>query len=314
MQGTKIIVPRMLLTESYFTGNFAKANSWACTTLYPLLCFESRRQIQVVFIDFEKMPGITALHERIVESQEENPKHNAADPAYSGSVGAHMISPQSVCWRGEAELGAKEAKGARGRLADIRENNKKAARDGLREFETDHGYLLAEEEPTQTWSVEPKSLKQSKAPFRWNSMQLDHIDGEVVASDQAYTDMILDQGASLPSGTTWSDFIRLDSLVDKSEVPLSPDIQYTNTHTLTYQGEVVWKLRTDHFCCYEGTWGQSSSCVLMKSKGLLRLKIIHKGRKNCGKGWNSMETREYRLEDFVKKSGEARSNDFFNQN
>lgn len=162
-------------------------------------------------------------------------------------------------------------------------------------------------------SVEPLMTTQDRKPFVWDGAPPDEIDGEIVPSDQAYADMILDNGLTLPEGVVWADFITVESISDKFGDNMRGAFRYVNAHTIKYNGEPIWKLATEHSCNTNGTRGQSSSCILMKAKGILRVKIIHKGRNNVGSGWNSRETREYRVEDIIKKSGEARGRELSSQ-
>lgn len=84
---------------------------------------------------------------------------------------------------------------------------------------------------------------------------------------------------------------------------------HTSIHTLQYNGESIWKLETRRCFDVSGTWGQTSTCSLLREKGVLRLKLTHKGRKNMGQGWHSRETREYDLLEMIKESGLARCED-----
>jgi hypothetical protein len=159
-------------------------------------------------------------------------------------------------------------------------------------------------------SLEPVKVTKSRNPYRWKAVQCKEVDGEIIPSDQAYVDMILDHGSSLPRGSSWVDFLTLESLADKVTVG-DKQFCYVSTHTINYNGEPVWRLETRSSCDGKGTWGQSSSCTFNKGKEVLRVKIIHKGRKNLGQGWNSRETREYSLVDMIRESGEARQKEMF---
>jgi hypothetical protein len=161
-------------------------------------------------------------------------------------------------------------------------------------------------------SVQPSMITKDRDPFMWVGAPLGEIDGVIVPSDQAYTDMILDNGSTLPQGTGWSDFVTVESFSDKFCHDRSA-FRYVNSHTIKYNGEPIWKLETEHTCNTTGTRGQSSSCIYMKAKGILRVKITHKGRNNVGNGWNSRETREYQVADIIKESGEARGRALFSQ-
>lgn len=253
------------------------------------------------------MPGSPAVDESLCATMESSTYLGETHPL-NPAVEAHMISPRSVFSTDDLEKRATEAKDKRCKDANSREARKGAILDSLGKYQISDNYLSPADDllARNDWSVQPKTITRPRPPFRWNNMQLEHVDGEVVPSDQAYADTILDTECDLLAGTTWANYIEIQSFTDKSEVIVDDTVQYTNTHNVLYQGEKVWTLVTNHFCCKEGLWGQSSSCIYMRAKGVLRVKIVHKGRKASGDGWNSIETREYRVEDIIKKSGEAR--------
>jgi hypothetical protein len=140
----------------------------------------------------------------------------------------------------------------------------------------------------QNLSVQPSMITKDREPFTWNCAPSGEIDGVIVPSGQAYTDMILDNGSTLPEGTIWSDFVTVESFTDRFCDGVGM-VLYVNTRTIKYDGEPIWKLETEHTYNTSGTRGQSSSCILIKFKGILRVKIIHQGRNNIGSEWNSRE-------------------------
>jgi hypothetical protein len=135
------------------------------------------------------------------------------------------------------------------------------------------------------------------------------LDGEVIPSDQAYADIILDREideAYISSRCT------LESLFDKQTQGdgLGDEFTYQCTHTVLYKGEAVWKLKTISSCNRRGTRGQSSSCILKRQKGVVRVNVIHKGRHYHGGGRNVIEHREYSLIDIIRTSGQMREKEF----
>jgi len=154
-------------------------------------------------------------------------------------------------------------------------------------------------------------VARAKDPCRWRRSQCGDVEGDIVPSDQAYVDMILEKGSSLRPGSALADFVTMDSKTEKVPMDSVQSLSFLNSHTVAYRGEPIWKLETKSTCDMRGTAGQSSSCVLNKHRARLRVKITHKGRMNLGEGWNTREIREYKLEDMVKQSGEARERELF---
>jgi hypothetical protein len=197
---------------------------------------------------------------------------------------------------------------------NVKDGRKATILESLGNFEESQELSLFTEEPQRKLqrqdSLEPVNIKKGRKPYRWKKTQCQQVYGDVVPSDQAYVDMTLDKGDSLPPGSSWTDFLALDSLAYKiSNEDMS--FCYVSTHAVKYNGETIWRVETRSNFNGKGTWGQSSSCVMNISKGTLRFKLIHKGRKNLGQGWNSSETREYSLANMIKKSGEAREREMF---
>ena len=154
----------------------------------------------------------------------------------------------------------------------------------------------------------PQATPESRLPYHYRKNEDNtHLDGKIVPSDQAFSDMILDEGQALPKGSAWADFILVESLTDKvSNDSLNTSFSYVYTHTMRYNGEVIWIMETRSNCDKRGTSGESSSCSMSHREGLLRVNITHKGRQNLGQGWNTREKRELKLEDLIRQSGEAR--------
>jgi hypothetical protein len=131
------------------------------------------------------------------------------------------------------------------------------------------------------------------------------------ASDQAFVDAILlDSRASLTdeSFTRLIDARMIDMSSKRNHVEgtkKSMSVKYT--HGLFYKQELVFVIRTTSHCDAQGTWGQSSSCVLTDKH--LKIKITNKGRKADGSGWNARETRVYSLAGLIKQSAQARQNE-----
>jgi hypothetical protein len=209
---------------------------------------------------------------------------------------------------------ARIAKETRKLTTDARNGRKGAILESLGNFEIgdDFAQSFSEPPPVPNLLVQPSLITKDREPFRQNGAPSTEVDGVIVPSDQAYTDMVLDNGSTLPAGTVWADYVQVESFSDKFCDDLNA-VRYVNTHTIKYNGEALWKLVTEHSCNASGNRGQSSSCILMKAKGILRVKISHKGRNNKGSGWNSRETREYQVADIIKASGEARGRDLFAQ-
>jgi hypothetical protein len=139
------------------------------------------------------------------------------------------------------------------------------------------------------------------------------LDGKIFPSDQAFSDMILDEGQALPTGSVWADFIAVESLTDKVSNDSLNSFCYVYTHNMRYNGEIIWTLETRSNCDSKGIWGQSSSCTISRREELLRVKIVHKGRRNLGEGWNTREKREFKLADLIRQSGEARQKELMCQ-
>jgi hypothetical protein len=152
-------------------------------------------------------------------------------------------------------------------------------------------------------SVGPIKVTRDRKPFLWRKSLCVDIDGETIPSDNAYVDILLDERRDT------LDYVTLVSETIKTTERGGKVFAHTTFHTVQYNGESIWKLETRRCFDVSGTWGQTSNCILQKEKGILRVKLAHKGRKNMGQGWNSRETREYDLLDMIKESGEARKED-----
>ena len=199
---------------------------------------------------------------------------------------------------------ARQARDQRQRWHRNRTNQKDVIRESLCNFEdpVEIPIFNVIKESERRTSLEPVKVTKNRIPHRWKAAQYGDIDGEIFPSDQAYVDMILEHGSS----SSWVDFLTIESLSDRKSIS-DREFCHICTHTIKYNGEPVWKLETRSSCDGKGTWGQSSSCALNKSKGVFRVKFVHKGRQNLGQGWNSRETREYNLVDMIRESGEARA-------
>jgi hypothetical protein len=205
---------------------------------------------------------------------------------------------------------AKTAKNERQQVSKVKNDRKAAIQESLGIFhDTGEFPLFEDQRQEKMFSGEPFKVSKGRYPYRWETSQ---VDGEIIPSDQAYVDMVLDHGDTLPPGSFWADFVTLESLSNKTSNQ-DKSLSYVNINTIMYNGEPIWRLETQHSCNGKGTWGQSSSCTLMRVKGALRVKVIHKGRTNLGRGWNSRETREYNLTNMIKDSGEAREREVFGQ-
>jgi hypothetical protein len=152
-------------------------------------------------------------------------------------------------------------------------------------------------------SIHPIKVTRGRTPFIWRKSLCVDIDGETVPSDNAYVDMILEERYDA------LDYVTLVSETIKTTERGGQVFAHTTFHTVQYNGESIWKLETRRCFDVSGTWGQTSNCTVQKDQGILRVKLVHKGRKNMGQGWNSRETREYDLLDMIKESGEARKED-----
>jgi hypothetical protein len=159
-----------------------------------------------------------------------------------------------------------------------------------------------------------QATPKSRLPYYYrkneDNMQLD---GKIVPSDQAFSDMILEDGRTLPEGSVWADFIAVESLTDKVSDESHSSFSYVYTHTMRYNGETIWILETRSNCDKRGTWGQSSTCTLSHRDGLIRVNINYKGRRSLGQGWNTREKRELKLADLIRQSGEARQKELMCQ-
>ena len=125
------------------------------------------------------------------------------------------------------------------------------------------------------------------------------------ASDQAFVDVILDNGVSL-TDESFSRLIDVSSKRDHVE-DSKTSMSVKHTHGLFYKQELFFVLETTSHCDLRGTWGQSSSCVLTDQH--LKVNVTNKGRKADGSGWNARETRIYSLADLIKQSAQARQNE-----
>jgi hypothetical protein len=160
----------------------------------------------------------------------------------------------------------------------------------------------------------PQATPKNRVPYHYRKDEDNtHLDGRIVPSDQAFSDMILDDGQALPKGAVWADFIRVESLTDKVSDASLNSFSYVYTHTMRYSGEVIWILQTKSNCDNRGTWGESSSCTISHREGIIRVNITHKGRRNLGQGWNTREKRELKLADLIRQSGEARQKELMSQ-
>ena len=154
------------------------------------------------------------------------------------------------------------------------------------------------------------TLPQLGAQYRESESQreMEKIhDGEILPSDLAFGDMILDQGESLPEGTTFMDFVSVESTTDKKIDGRRKKVLTTvHSQILYYNAEPVWQFVTESHCDGLGTWGHSSTCVLNKAQDKVKIRITHKGRRNLGDGFNTREVREFTITDLIRQSGEAR--------
>ena len=165
---------------------------------------------------------------------------------------------------------------------------------------------LGKAPPLSPVSPKGRISSQRTNPYRIKSQGV-VVEGKIVPSDQAFIDMVLEKGESLPEGSQWIDFVTIESLTDKASDDANHSFAFIFTHTLRYNGEAIWTLETRSNCDGKGTWGQSSTCTLHRIRdGVLRVKIVHKGRTDLGDGWNTRENREYSLPDIIRQSGEAR--------
>jgi hypothetical protein len=160
----------------------------------------------------------------------------------------------------------------------------------------------------------PQATPTSRLPYHYRKDEDNNeLNGEIVPSDQAFSDMILEDGQALPEGSVWADFIAVESLTDKVSNDALASFSYIFTHTMRYNGEVIWVLKTTSNCDKQGTWGQSSTCTIRRREGNMRVNITHKGRRNLGEGWNTREKREFKLVDLIRQSGEARQKELMCQ-
>lgn len=140
-----------------------------------------------------------------------------------------------------------------------------------------------------------------RAQNLWRNSCTDTSSITTIASDQAFVDVILDDGKILEDES----FSRLIDVSSKrNPVPNTRSMHVKYTHGLFYKQELVFVLETTSHCDGRGTWGQSSSCAITGQH--LKVKITNKGRKADGSGWNARETRIYTLADLIKQSAEAR--------
>jgi hypothetical protein len=202
------------------------------------------------------------------------------------------------------------AKKKRAQKTNVKNGRKAVVLESLGNFRSSIELSSFNEEPHELEIMDPLEpvnvTKGPRNPYRWKETQCpQQVYGNVIPSDQAYVDMTLDKGESLPPGSSWVDFMTLESLADKI-CNEDKSFCYVSTHTVKFNDEAIWRVETRSNCNVKGTWGQSSSCIKCRVKGTLRFKLIHKGRKISGQGWNSRETREYNLTDMIRESGKAR--------
>jgi hypothetical protein len=131
---------------------------------------------------------------------------------------------------------------------------------------------------------------------------------QIIPSDQAYVDMILDQGASLVGDEElrWEDLVEVDTSSLKIRSSDNKEICLVVTHIVKYKDEPIWKLETKSSYGVSGSSGESAFCTFIKSRGVVRAKIIHKRRTCLGEGRNSTECRNHCILSMISESGVAR--------
>mmetsp|Transcript_4747 Transcript_4747/g.7401 ORF Transcript_4747/g.7401 Transcript_4747/m.7401 type:complete len:150 (-) Transcript_4747:626-1075(-) len=139
------------------------------------------------------------------------------------------------------------------------------------------------------------------------SQRVATIDSSILPSDQAYIDAIIDHGAKVSP----SRLCCLESLSDKVSKMGNNGEEFgvVCTHKLYYRGEIIWLLQTRSSFNRRASWGHGSSCRINKKKGILRVRLVHKGRDSLGNGHNFIESREYILAEMIRRSGQARANE-----
>ena len=156
-------------------------------------------------------------------------------------------------------------------------------------------------------SAKPLKVSKRRSIHQWRRSCTTPANGEIVGSDQAFIDVILED-CSLPSGSEWSRVITLESTRSCDQLLMDGKCMSVNyRHKLLYKMECIFIMESTSFCDPRGTWGQSSSCHL--SKGHLKISINNKGMKAEGDGWNARETRVYCLDQLVKQSAKLRQNE-----
>jgi hypothetical protein len=175
----------------------------------------------------------------------------------------------------------------------------------------DRSSTMPGEEPQKTSIKSKMSANSPKLRRQKSDQRFSEVEGVVVPSDQAYLDMSLHAGArfscrNLPVSSDWEELTTVNTTSRKIIYKESRQACYAVTHTVYYNGEPIWRIQTE--CKYDikGTSGQSASCTLMKSRGIIRVKILHKGKTCLGQGRNCTEIRNYDLIGMIIESGEAR--------
>ena len=210
-----------------------------------------------------------------------------------------FLGDSSSDFRVEGDLDEKKSRQS---LSPLRSSSKPVSKSSMKSSSIDAPSL-----PSM-----PQAAPERRLPYHYREDKDNtHLNGKIVPSDQAFSDMILDEGQALPEGSAWADFILVESLTDRVSMDsLNTAFSYVYTHIMRYNGEVIWTMETRSNCDNQGTWGQSSTCNVRHREGLLRVNITHKGRRNLGQGWNTRERREHKLADLIRQSGEARQKEF----
>jgi hypothetical protein len=140
-------------------------------------------------------------------------------------------------------------------------------------------------------------LIKQRTQCQWRSSCAFASFGNIVPSDQAFVDVILEEERS----RNLSEDIRVESTRTTSGIH---QVTTVYEHKVLYKGEDMFTLETKSHYDRIGTWGQSSTCVLRN--GNIKIKINNKGKMALGGGWNARETRYYSVQELVHQSAEAR--------
>jgi hypothetical protein len=230
-------------------------------------------------------------------------RRKQADSFSTFSSDVSLFKNESTACRAQASRESSLAR--RGYRKDRRKSRKNKIFESMamHEAHVDIPGTAEESKQGKRPSVGPIKVTRDRTPFFWRKSLCVDIDGETVPSDNAYVDMLLEERHDA------LDYVTLVTETTKTTERGGKVFTHTSVHTVQYNGESIWKLETRRCFDVSGTWGQTSNCTLQKDKGILRVKLFHKGRKNMGQGWNSRETREYDLLDMIKESGKARKED-----